>query len=129
VSSFRLPSRRSVLQAMAVGAGSVALEPLLRAQATRTADPLTARIQADLAKHASLGIKRSATPGDLATAEWIAQRLRTAGYKVSSHDFPAPFLVERSVRLSAEGLSLNLYAQTPAATTGSKGVTGRLTLS
>jgi hypothetical protein len=113
---------------MAVGAGSVALEPLLRAQATRPADPLTARIQADLEKHASLGIKRSASPGDLATAEWIVQRLRTAGYKVSSHDFPAPFLVERSVRLQVEGLSLNLYAQTPAATTGAKGVTGRLGL-
>lgn len=128
MSSLRLPSRRLVLQAMAVGVGSVAFEPLLRAQATRTVEPLTARIQVDLEKHASLGIKRSATPGDLATAEWIATRLRTAGYKISSHDFPAPFLVERSVRLSTEGLSLNLYAQTPAATTGAKGVTGRLAL-
>jgi hypothetical protein len=114
---------------MAVGAGAVALEPLLcTAQTARITDPLTARIYADLEKHASLGSKRSATPGDLATAEWIAQRLRAAGYKVSSHDFPAPFLVERSVRLSTEGRTLNLYPQTPAATTGARGVTGRLAL-
>jgi hypothetical protein len=101
---------------------------LLCAQTTRAADALTARIQADLEKHASLGIKRSATPGDLATAEWISQRLKTAGYRVSSHDFPAPFLVERSVRLATEGMSVNLYPQTPAATTGAKGVKGRLSL-
>lgn len=126
--SSRLPSRRSVLQTIAVAAGAATFEPLLRAQGPRASDPLVARIQADLEKHASLGIKRSATPGDLATAEWITQRLKTAGYKVSAHDFPAPFLVERSVRLSTEGLSLNLYPQTPAATTGPKGVTGRLAL-
>jgi hypothetical protein len=91
-------------------------------------DAVTARIDADLRRHAGFGSKRSATEGDLATARWIADRLRTAGYRVSSHDFPAPFLVERAVRLSSEGMTLNLYAQTPAATTGPKGVTGRLVL-
>jgi hypothetical protein len=113
---------------MTYGAGVLALEPMLRAQGTRGLDPVTARIQSDLEKHASLGSKRSATSGDLETAKWIGERLRAVGYKVDSHDFPAPFLVERSVRLSTEGMSINLYAQTPAATTGPKGVTGRLAL-
>jgi hypothetical protein len=124
----RLPSRRSLLQTIAVSAGAFALEPLLRAQTTSAPDPVTARIRSDLEKHAGFGVKRSATPGDLATAEWIAQRLKAIGYKVDSREFPAPFLVERAVRLSTEGMSIDLYPQTPAATTGAKGVTGRLAL-
>jgi hypothetical protein len=117
-----------LLRAIAAGAGAVALQPLLGFQRGPTTDTLTAQIRTDLEKHASFGIKRSATPGDLATAEWIAQRLKTSGYKVASHEFPAPFLVERSTTLSTEGMSLRLYPQTPAATTGSKGLTGRLAL-
>src|SRR6185436_16914760 len=123
----KLP-RRSVLKALTVSAAAIALDPILRAQTVRSVDPVTARIQADLEKHASFGSKRSASPGDLKTAEWIAGRLRTSGYKVESHEFPSPFLVERSVRISCEGMTLGLYAQTPAATTGAKGVTGRLGL-
>jgi hypothetical protein len=113
---------------MAAGSGAIVLEPMLRGQTARPLDAVTARIQADLERHASFGIKRSATPGDLETARWISSRLQSAGYKVNSHEFPAPFLVERSVRLSSEGMTLNLYPQTPAATTGAKGVTGRLAL-
>src|SRR5215471_13075921 len=121
-------SRRSVLKALAVGASAVAIDPKLHAQTASPMDPITARIQADLERHASFGSKRSAAPGDLKTAKWIAERLNLAGYRVDAHDFPAPFFSERSVRLSTEGMSLNLYAQTPAATTGPKGVTGRLAL-
>jgi len=122
-------SRRSLLRSIALTAGGAALEPLLHAQnAPPAVDAVTARIHGDLQKHAGFGSKRSATPGDLQTAEWIAQRLGTYGYKISMHDFPAPFLVERSSRLTSEGMSLNLYPQTPAATTTSKGVTGRLAL-
>lgn len=123
---------------MAMGVGAAAMRTflgvgpptpvLLGSQTSRPVDAVTARIQADLEKHASFGIKRSGTTGDLATAEWIAQRLRTAGYKVDSHAFPAPFLAERSVRLSTEGLSINLYPQTPAATTSAKGITARMAL-
>src|SRR5262249_46656948 len=129
VHSFESLPRRSMLKSMAVGAGTLALEPTLLAQVGRSLDPVTARIQGDLEKHASFGSKRSATPGDIETAKWIANRMESMGYKVNSYDFPAPFLVERSVRLSTEGMSLKLYAQTPAAaTTGPKGVTGRLAL-
>src|SRR5262245_57268948 len=105
VSRFARISRRSLLQQMTVGAGAAALAPLFPAQ-TKTTDPLVQRIQADLEKHAGFGIKRSATPGDLQTADWIAQRLRSFGYKVASHEFAAPFFEERAVKLSTEGLSL-----------------------
>jgi len=117
-----------MLRALAVGAGAITIHPALQAQTAKTADPVTARIQADLEKHASFGSKRSATSGDLKTADWIAGRLRNIGYKVESHEFPAPFLVERSVGISCEGMTLNLFPQTPAATTSSRGVTARLAL-
>lgn len=112
-----LVSRRSVLRAMALGAS--AARPLLRAAEP---DPVTARIQEDLLRHARFGVKRSGTPGDLMTAAWIAQRLRAAGYKVDELDFEAPFFVSRTVRLSAGRVSLDLHAQTPAATTPPDGV-------
>lgn len=120
------PTRRSFLKTLTAGAGAVTLEPVLRAQGATQADPVVARIQKDLERHAGFGIKRSATPGDIMTADWIAERLRTAGYKVRRHDFAAPFLVERSVQLSTSGMSLKLYPQTPAATTGAKGITAKL---
>src|SRR6187402_906581 len=123
-----LHSRRSILQAMSAGVGAVALQPLLHGQTPKPADAITARIQSDLERHASFGIKRSGTPGDLQTAKWIAERLRLVGYKMESHDFPAPFIAERSVQLSTSGMTLKLYPQTPAATTGPKGVTGRLVM-
>ena len=123
-----LHSRRSILQAMAAGVGAVAIQPLLHGQTPKPADAITARIQSDLERHASFGIKRSGTPGDLQTAKWIAERLRLVGYKMESHDFPAPFIAERSVQLSTSGMTLKLYPQTPAATTGPKGVTGRLVM-
>jgi hypothetical protein len=99
---------------------------ILRAQPKP--DALTARIQADLAKHASFGSKRSASQGDTATAEWIAARLKTAGYKVQSLDFESPYLAERNVRLTTGGMSVEMFGQTPAAITGAKGVTGKLAL-
>ena len=91
-------------------------------------DPVSARIQADLERHASFGTKRSASPGDLAAAAWIAERLRTSGYKVNTMDFEAPFFVERSTRLVSAGITADLYAQSPCTTTGSRGVTARLAL-
>jgi hypothetical protein len=78
-----------MLRAMAVGAGAVVFEPALRAQAPAM-DRIAARIDADLRRHASFGSKRSAAPGDRMTANWIAERLKAAGYIVAAHDFPAP---------------------------------------
>jgi hypothetical protein len=128
MASHTLLSRRSILRTITAGLSAVALERRLPAQSSRPLDSVTTRIQADLVKHASFGSKRSATTGDLETAKWIGERLRLAGYSIKSYDFPAPFLMERSVRISTEGMSLKLYAQTPAATTSPKGITARLAL-
>jgi len=121
-------SRRSILQALAAGAGAVAIQPLLHGQTPKPVDVFTARIQSDLERHASFGIKRSGTAGDLQTARWISERLQAIGYTMESHKFMAPYLAARSVQLSTSGMTLKLYPQTPAATTGAKGVTGRLAL-
>src|SRR4029079_2721042 len=107
---------------------ALAFDPLLRGQNRPPLDTVTARIQADLEKHASFGSKKSASPGDLETAKWISERVRLMGYSAESHDFTAPYFEERSVRLATGGISAKLYAQTPAATTGPKGVTARLAL-
>ncbi len=116
-----------MLQQVTVGASAAILAPWLQAQTGET-DPVVRRIQLDLEKHAGLGSKRSATSGDLQTADWIVQRLRAAGFSATSHEFAAPFFEERAVGLSVDGMSLKLYAQTPAATTGRNGVAGRLAL-
>jgi hypothetical protein len=91
-------------------------------------DPVSARIQADLERHASFGIKKSASPGDLATSAWIAGRLKSMSYRVKVTDFPAPFLIERSSRLASSGITATVYPQTPCKTTGVRGVTARLAL-
>ena len=124
----KLPSRRSILQAMAAGAGATAIESLVPIQAARKMDPVSARIQNDLVRHASFGIKRSGTPGDLMTAAWIAERLRTAGYKVDELDFAAPFLVQRSARICPRRHDARCVPSAPELDHGSEGVTARLAL-
>ncbi len=123
-----LTSRRAVLRAMAAGVGAAAVGPVLRGQSGGGLGAVSARIQADLVKHASFGVKKSGDAGDLMTAEWVAGRLRAASYKVDVLDFEAPYLDERMVWLSADGVALKVYAQTPCATTGSQGVTAPLAL-
>ena len=108
-----------------MAAGAVALR---RPLAAASMDPVSARIQADLERHASFGIKRSASKGDLATAAWVAQRLRTAGYKVNVTDFEVPFVIERSSRLVSAGTTTDLFLQPPCIPTSSRGITARLAL-
>ncbi len=116
-------SRRTVLYGFA--AGALALRQPLKAMQT---DPVSARIQADLERHASFGVKKSASEGDLATAAWVADRLRTAGYRVNVMDFETPFLVDRSMRLVSAGVTADVYAQPPCRMTGARGVTAPLAL-
>jgi hypothetical protein len=92
------------------------------------ADGLVARIRADLERHAAFGDKFSGGPGDLATATWIAGRLRRAGYRVDESEFPAPFFVKRAARLTAGSVGVDVVPQAPVVTTGSRGVVAPLSL-
>src|SRR6476469_4370831 len=41
-------------------------------------------LYADVARYASFGLHRFGSPGDRATADWIAPELKTAGFEVRS---------------------------------------------
>jgi hypothetical protein len=89
---------------------------------------VTARLDADLKRHASFGEKFSAGPGDVATAAWIAGRLRTAGYDVVESTFEAPFFVPRSTQLRSGDAAAAVIPQAPVAPTGAAGVSAPLAL-
>jgi hypothetical protein len=89
-----MKTTRRELLSLAAGAGLAighGMRPLV-AQAPADDAALTERIRADLQKHAAFGDKFSGGPGDSATAEWIAGRLRQSGYRIEESDFPAPYL-------------------------------------
>jgi hypothetical protein len=85
-------------------------------------------LRADLERHASFGDKFSAGPGDLATADWVAERLRAAGYRVAESEFDVPFFVSRGARLTAESSAVDVVPQAPVVATGRNGVSARLVL-
>lgn len=62
----------------------------------------------------------------MATADWIASRLRVSGYEVVESEFDAPFFVKRAARLTTGAAATDVVPQAPVVTTGSAGVTARL---
>jgi hypothetical protein len=119
-------NRREVVQGIALSAVSLAYPFGARAQ--RGGEPLAAQLQADLVRHAELGPKFSAGPGDHLTAQWIADELREIGYDVQESTFPAPFFVKRAARLVCGGESADVVPQAPVVPTPERGVTARLAL-
>ena len=77
-------TRREWLRGLARAAGTAvagaAFAETLRAQSG--SDPIIRQLGADLERHAAFGDKFSGGPGDTATADWIAGRLRQSGYRV-----------------------------------------------
>jgi hypothetical protein len=117
---------RSVASAWAGGALLGKLSSSVRAQGAQ--EELLARISADLERHASLGDKFSGGPGDAATADWIAGRLRMSGYRVEESTFDAPFFVKRGATFTTGSASTPVVPQAPVVPTGAGGITGPLTL-
>jgi hypothetical protein len=102
----------------------------MRGTSAQTPDDvaLTARIRADLTQHAAFGEKFSGGPGDNATAQWIAGRLRKAGYRVDESDFQAPYFVKRAARITIGPATIDVVPQAPVVPTGPSGATARLAL-
>jgi hypothetical protein len=119
-------NRREVVQGIALGA--VPLVYPFGARAQRGGDPMASQLHADLVRHAELGPKFSAGPGDNATAQWIADELRETGYDVQESTFDAPFFVKRAARLVCGSESADVAPQAPVVPTQTRGVTGRLAL-
>ena len=125
-----MTTRRDLLHGFALAASAAAVAAVLP-QAGRADDDLdavTRRLRADLERHASFGDKFSAGPGDNATAEWVADRLRQSGYRVEESSFPAPFFVKRGARLAIGAANAEVVPQAPVVPTGARGVRARLAL-
>jgi hypothetical protein len=123
-------TRRQILRHATWSAGASVLQPLvaLTASAQDATGAVTRRIREDLMRHAGFGDKFSGGPGDLATADWIADRLRRSGYRVEESEFDAPYFVKRSARLTTASASAELVPQAPVVPTGPGGVTAPLAL-
>jgi hypothetical protein len=123
-------TRREVLSRIAWGAGVGVAQSIVPfvARAQDESQVLTERIRADLVRHASFGEKFSGGPGDLATANWVAGRLRGSGYAVEESQFDAPFFVKRQARLIAGTAAVDVIPQAPVVPSGPAGVTARLAL-
>ena len=81
-------TRRRFLKGMTFAASAGSLPFLVPRTSLADDDAeLAQRLAADLARHAGFGDKFSGGPGDLATADWVAGRLRTAGYRVAESTF------------------------------------------
>lgn len=89
---------------------------------------LTDRVRSDLVTHASFGRKFSASPGDTANANWIADRLSASGYEVAKQTFDAPFFDGRETRFATGSTSAGVIPQAPVVPTGPDGVTASLVL-
>jgi hypothetical protein len=120
-------TRRRVLSSIAYGAAAGAVPMLRPRPAAAQEDPAAvSRLAADLAKHASFGEKFSGGPGDRATADWIAGRLRSSGYEVAEPTFDAPFFVKRTARLTAGSAAAEVIPQAPVVVTTGRGVAAPL---
>jgi hypothetical protein len=123
-------TRRDVLQLMAATGAAQALHfcwpTALYAQ--QSDEALVTRLRADLVRHAGFGEKFSGGPGDLATADWVAARLRASGYEVDVPTFEAPFFVKRTARLTTGASSVDVMPQAPVMVTGASGVSAPLAL-
>jgi hypothetical protein len=122
-------NRRQVLGGVltATGMGTIvgALPRNVRAQDDAAA---VARLRADLETHASFGLKFSGGPGDHATADWTADRLRRIGYRVDVSEFDVPFFVPRTTEIRVGSAAVEVVPQAPVQTSASEGVRGPLAL-
>jgi hypothetical protein len=125
-------TRREILKRIAwsAGAGVATVHSILplSGQSPDATDALTRRVRSDLEKHAALGDKFSAGPGDTATANWIAERLRGYGYRLEVSEFDAPFFVKKTAQLRAGAAFAEVAPQAPVVPTGGSGVTAPLAI-
>jgi hypothetical protein len=115
------PSRRTAL------ALPVALSAA-DAAASGTAAFTRARIEADLARYDSFGVKRSGGPGDEAARAWMEGVLASLGFSISNLSVQAPFFEPARQLLQSGATSVAVEPQAIVATTGPGGVSGPLAL-
>lgn len=86
------------------------------------------RLLADVSTYHGFGVHRTAYPGDLASSEWLADRLRSLGLQVSEHAFRVrQFFLDDASIVDARGRMEAFPLWLPHATPP-EGVTGRLVM-
>ncbi|MGD8339848.1 MAG: hypothetical protein PVH89_03650 [Gammaproteobacteria bacterium] len=123
-------TRRSLLRKTLTAAGfSAAWAGVPRVLLAQDGDAeVTGRLQSDLQTHGSFGLKYSGSPGDHATADWTADRLRAIGYAVEVSEFDAPFFVSRTTALRTGETLVDVVPQAPVLVTGDRGVSAPLVI-
>jgi len=121
-------TRRDVVRALGCGAAALPFVDARRAAAQTGRVEATVRLSADLVRHAGFGQKFSGGPGDVATADWIEERLGAAGYELERSTFDAPFFVKRTARLMTGASASDVVPQAPVVTTGRGGIEAQLAL-
>ena len=125
-----MATRRSFLKQTTLAAGIGALGGAWPrgSRAQRDDSTMLMRLEADLESHAGFGLKFSGSSGDLATADWTADRLRADGYRVEVDEFDAPYFISRTTELRLDNRAVAVVPQAPVYVTRPTGVSGRLSL-
>lgn len=122
-------NRRQVLTGALTATGIATIAAALPRTALAQGDAAAlARLREDLLTHASFGLKFAGGPGDHATADWTADRLRRIGYRVDVSEFDAPFFVPRKTEMRVGSTVVEVVPQAPVLTSGSDGVRAPLAL-
>jgi hypothetical protein len=85
-------------------------------------------LYSDIKAYAGAGNKRSGGPGDRWTADWMAQRLRDAGFIVERQTFDAPWFEADICELGLGELKIPLVPQPPVSLTDVGGLRAPLRL-
>jgi hypothetical protein len=120
--------RRSFTAAALVAGASLAFPGRARAAAP---DPLSGdALFALVRQYDRLGEHRTATPGDEATSEWMAAKLRAAGFQVSLQPFDIPLFdpVRTEIAISGKPPVTDAFPLWPPRPTPADGLTGPLSL-
>ncbi|MCX7586339.1 hypothetical protein [Phenylobacterium sp. 58.2.17] len=117
-----MATRRSVI--LGAGIGAMGLE---EAMAAEPAEVFTAeRVEADLARYDSFGLKTSGGPGDVASGAWLAGELRALGFATQAQAIEVPYFEPREVSLAFGETMVEGLAQAPVTLTGPGGLSGPL---
>jgi hypothetical protein len=120
--------RRSLLKqaGLAAGLGMLELGWPRRVLSQGADAALVSRLERDMQTHASFGLKFAGGPGDHATADWTAERLRAVGFGVTVSEFDAPYFEQRAARLRLAESVIEVVPQAPVAVTSPNGLSARL---
>lgn len=83
-------------------------------------------LQADVERYVELGVHRTASPGDLATADWLREGLDHSGFETRFIEGRVPYFEPRTTEIAWEASApLGLFPAWPIVTTPAPGIEAR----